>query len=503
MSASVNETELLRSAGHLADDGLMAFAALDSALVARWRYGRLAEWIPLEQPICSATPAFLGLETELLALQDDAKTVFALPKIGLSALKGQADKISMEVFWRADDETYLLVISRLGAPMELEVELAKQIRARRIAEDNYRLAKEQMIEKQQLIDLVIDHAPAAIAMFDRQKRYVFATRRWSEDFGLGLEPLAGRTYRDMPPFASTPQLAFLDECLNGAAAQTGIAPLYIAEGRTEWARFDHQPWRRADGGVGGAITFGEVLTKTVETSRELEARNTDLVRANDELQNFASILAHDLSAPLRAIQYALKDISREAQSASPQHESYVRKAIGHTDRMEIMLADLLEYCRIGSQRAAAGSIDVGDLVNQIAASLPGAGTFDIRTSGSPQVIHTSVAPLDLALRNLIDNAIKHHDKNRGAITIATSESAGFWQIAVSDDGPGIDAAHHEAVFRLFQKTGASHGKPGSGVGLALVKKAIEAQGGSIALISKPTVKRGTTFHISLPKAATG
>ncbi len=502
MSASTNDTELLRSAEHLVDDGLMAFASLDSALVARWRHGRLAEWIPLEQPICSATPAFIGLETDLLALQDDARTAFALPKIGLSALKGQADKISMEVFWRAHEETYLLVISRLGAPMDLEIELTKQIRARRIAEDNYRLAKEQMIEKQQLIDLVIDHAPAAIAMFDRQKRYVFATRRWSEDFGLGMEPLAGRAYDDVPPFSGAPHLALLDECLNGAAAQTDIASLDIEKGRREWARFDHQPWRRADGAVGGAISFGEVLTAAVQTSRELEIRNTDLVRANDELQNFASILAHDLSAPLRAIQYALEDVLAQAASASPC-ESAATKAIGHVRRMETMLTDLMEYCRVGSQRAQAGSIDIGELVQQITESIPGAEMFDIRATGPARIIHTAIAPLDLALRNLIDNAIKHHDNAVGTITVTTAEMDGWWEISIADDGPGIEQADQDAVFKLFQKTRSSTAKPGSGVGLALVKKVIEAQGGSIKLESTPNIRRGAAFHIRLPKAEAG
>ncbi|MDZ4790833.1 MAG: ATP-binding protein [Hyphomicrobiales bacterium] len=245
-----------------------------------------------------------------------------------------------------------------------------------------------------------------------------------------------------------------------------MAPIEVADGRREWARFDHQPWRRTDGGIGGAIAFGGLLTETVENRRELENRNADLVRANEELEGFASIIAHDLSAPLRAIQYALDEARKSPQEAG----DHTRRALAHARRMETMLSDLLDYCRVGGQRASFAEIDLVGLVGEIITSLPGADRFDIRVCGAPEVISAAIAPLDLALRNLLDNAIKHHDCGHGAITISVVNCADVWEITLADDGPGIDPAQHDAVFKLFQKTAASRETPGSGVGLAIVKK---------------------------------
>ena len=116
-------------------------------------------------------------------------------------------------------------------------------------------------------------------------------------------------------------------------------------------------------------------------------------------------------------------------------------------------------------------------------------------------LRTLAAPLDLVLRNLIDNAIKHHDQKNGRITVTARDGAEALAITVTDDGPGIPREWHAAVFLPFRKVSEErHNEESSGIGLALVRRTLDRIGGIIELQSDPPRLRGTTFDVRWPKA---
>jgi signal transduction histidine kinase len=114
-------------------------------------------------------------------------------------------------------------------------------------------------------------------------------------------------------------------------------------------------------------------------------------------------------------------------------------------------------------------------------------------------LYASAVPLELIFRNLLGNAIKHHDCATGHITITGQEAESFVEFAVSDDGPGIPRAYHDRIFQMFQTLRPRDEVEGSGMGLALVKKTLEVHGEAIRVESAPG--RGTTFRFIWPKAA--
>jgi signal transduction histidine kinase len=114
---------------------------------------------------------------------------------------------------------------------------------------------------------------------------------------------------------------------------------------------------------------------------------------------------------------------------------------------------------------------------------------------------TPRVPLEQVIRNLVSNAIKHHDRDDGAIEVFSRESGNFYEFAVSDDGPGIPPEFHDRVFQIFQTLKSRDEVEGSGMGLALVKKTVEAHGGNVTLESSGG--RGTTFRFTWPKAYGG
>jgi signal transduction histidine kinase len=242
-----------------------------------------------------------------------------------------------------------------------------------------------------------------------------------------------------------------------------------------------------------------------------EARSVEqakeLAKINAELQEFASIISHDLKSPMRAMRYYAEDIEQalvqdDRHSAAGLLEDLKQQA----RRMSRMLSDLLTYARIGHTAEAKTEVDTRALVDAIVASLPKPQGFVVEIRGSWPVIETIEPSLDLVMRNLLDNAIKHHDRSDGAVVVEARTLRASIEISISDDGPGIPKRHHKAIFQPFLKLDQETSAPeppvaatsGSGIGLSLVRKTAETAGATLTLDSDPDLRRGTTFRLRWP-----
>jgi signal transduction histidine kinase len=251
----------------------------------------------------------------------------------------------------------------------------------------------------------------------------------------------------------------------------------------------------------GPRTVGVLFEDVTERRRTTEAlarHARDLERSNRELDDFAYVASHDLKAPLRDIDSLSTWIAEDAMEALPEesrrHLSTIRERIA---RMERLLDDLLQYSRAGRVFQEPEPLDIPDLVANVraVAALPTA--FELVVTGEAPPIHAPRVPLELVLRNLVSNALKHHDRDAGRIEVALAPRAEHVEIAVTDDGPGIPPEFHERVFRMFQTLRPRDEVEGSGMGLAIVKKVVEAHGGTIAIES--TVGEGTTVRFTWPR----
>lgn len=246
--------------------------------------------------------------------------------------------------------------------------------------------------------------------------------------------------------------------------------------------------------------------KIVLQSAELQRANEELVRANRDLTEFAYVISHDLNAPLRALRYHAEDIaSKLKDNDDPAVRSLLDGVNFQSRRMSLMLRDLLAYSRIGRKEEAKELVDTAGLIATIVKSLPRPKTLSVEVRGVWPMLKTYPAPLDLVLRNLIDNAIKHHDTGQGRIEVISVPAASGMVITVGDDGPGIDPKYHDAVFQPFcklqvdQPSGAMEGRDGSGIGLALVRRTMEVLGARIQLHSNPGTARGSQFVVFWPE----
>ncbi len=235
---------------------------------------------------------------------------------------------------------------------------------------------------------------------------------------------------------------------------------------------------------------------------DLAAKSRELARANADLESFAAIVSHDLKAPLRHMRLIADDlIVQVSNSGTAADADKLLHLQDLSRRMSHMLTELFDYASLGRKYEALAATDTAAIVQGILASLPADG-FELKADGVWPVINTLAAPLDLILRNLIQNAIQHHDRPPGRIGVSCAETAEHLTITVSDDGPGIEPRHHAAVFLPFRTLERPSPNGGTGMGLAMVKKTVETAGGSIEIVSDPARARGTQFIVKWPKLIT-
>jgi len=239
------------------------------------------------------------------------------------------------------------------------------------------------------------------------------------------------------------------------------------------------------------------LTATLEA--RVEARTVELARSNHELDQFAYIASHDLKAPLRAIVNLASWIAEDAGPTLPSVSSeHLNKLRGRTLRMERLLDDLLEYSRIGRRDGLAEAVNTAALLQDVIEMLAPPPGFEVRLSNALPTLFTARAPLELVFRNLLGNAIKHHHAPmQGIVQIDSQDIGDYVEFQLRDNGPGIAPQFHARIFGMFQTLRPRDEVEGSGMGLAIVKKAIEYRGGTIRIES--ALGAGATFCFTWPK----
>lgn len=232
---------------------------------------------------------------------------------------------------------------------------------------------------------------------------------------------------------------------------------------------------------------------------ELQKKVRALEASNYELSRYAWIAAHDLKAPLQAIDHLSQQIERDdADKLSQSSKDHFYTIRRRTGRLQELLEDVLNYAEIEQQmdieksELADGKTIIEDLKSMI--YVPDG--FQLKIHQRFEEITAARLPLLRVLSCLIDNAVKHHDKSKGVITLDVDEHEAQYIFVLRDDGPGIPHEFHNLIFEMFQ-TVPGQEKEGSGVGLAIAKKIITSFGGVITLDSDPG--KGAAFCFTWPR----
>ena len=244
-----------------------------------------------------------------------------------------------------------------------------------------------------------------------------------------------------------------------------------------------------------------------EHTRELSQVNQILARTaailknrNQELDQFAYVASHDLKAPLRAIANLSEWIEEDLGSQlPPENQRQMTLLRGRVHRMEALIDGLLQLSRVGRIEAIAEPVSLHALLNEILDSIEIPPGFKVEVPPDLPTLTARKILLRQVLTNLITNAITHHNRPNGHIAVNVTDQGDQYEFIVTDDGPGIAPAYHDKIFVIFQTLEARDTKESTGIGLAIVKKIIESEGGTIGVESEEG--KGATFRFTWPKQA--
>ena len=259
------------------------------------------------------------------------------------------------------------------------------------------------------------------------------------------------------------------------------------------------PIRDEKGNIVSISSIKRDISKTIKSANQLLAHQKELERSNKSLETFAYVASHDLKAPLRGISQLTSWLEEDIRDNKFESVSETSQKIKiRIKRMEALLDDLLAYYRVEKMQGFYKSMDVRQSVIDIFHMNNNKPGLRLEIENELPVFVTYVTPIEQVFSNLISNAIKHHDKSNGVISIAAKEVNDDWyEFSVFDDGPGIDPQFHQRIFNMFQTLRPRDEVEGSGMGLALVKKIIEQYGGQVNIDSE---SRGSRFYFTWPKS---
>ncbi|AFY55230.1 PAS domain S-box [Rivularia sp. PCC 7116] len=234
----------------------------------------------------------------------------------------------------------------------------------------------------------------------------------------------------------------------------------------------------------------------------LASTNQALTERNQELDDFAYIASHDLKAPLRGIANLSQWLEEDIQNdLSPENQNQFELLRKRVYRMEALINGLLEYSRVGRIQTSEEKVDVRELLAEIIDSLNPPAEFNIEISSELPTFTTKKLLLRQVFANLLSNAIKHHPRDDGNIKIFVEDKGNVYNFIVADDGKGIDPKHKDKIFTIFQTLQSRDKKENTGVGLSIVKKIVESEGGKIHLNSE--LGKGATFSFTWHKSTMG
>ena len=243
----------------------------------------------------------------------------------------------------------------------------------------------------------------------------------------------------------------------------------------------------------GRVSCASVVDITERKRSELKLRE-----ANAQLEEFAKVAAHDLRSPMRGIvnliDFVVEDFGGVAPASALNNLQRMRERAFAVERL---IDDLLTYARAGRRSTKFETIDLAEVVEEIVASLPLPAGLRLERDFVAEPFAGARTPLATVLRNLISNAIEHHDREEMRIAVESRYEGDYVMIDVIDDGPGIPEAAQERVFQLFQ-TLAKSDKNSSGLGLAVAQRLVNGHGGRINVICADG-RRGCVFRIWWPR----
>lgn len=238
------------------------------------------------------------------------------------------------------------------------------------------------------------------------------------------------------------------------------------------------------------------ITERKTAERKQRQLTDELQAVNQQLQQFAYIVSHDLKAPLRGMMSITSWLASDYEAHLDDEGRQMLSLLNNrARRMDAMINGILEYSRL-AKPVPLKALDLNALVSETIEELGATTAHSISIETPLPIIIGDSTRMREVFQNLIDNAIKYMDKPAGIVVVGCQRKDNAWQFSVRDNGPGIEKQHFERIFQMFQTLHPRDVIESTGIGLTIVKRIVELYGGKIWLES--TLGSGSTFYFTLP-----
>lgn len=361
-----------------------------------------------------------------------------------------------------------------------------------------KLIDEKIRHQQRDLQLIFDNVPVKIWYKDDKNKILRLNKKAAESMGGEVEDFEGKDTYDLFPEMAKKYHEDDLEVIHSRIPKLNIVERYTPLGQAnQWVSTDKIPY--VDPTSNESFLF--VCSQDITPQKNAELLKNQLIEklshTNQELEQFAYIASHDLKSPLRGIEQLAHWVKEDCADILPEGSNkHLDLMINRVQRMGCLLDDLLSYSRVDRIDLMQESINLHVVFTELLDLhvLPFSFTYDLLIPDENVLIARK--PLEIIIRNLLDNAVKHHHKGKGHIIVKYQIKADVHQIEIIDDGPGIAPKMHELAFKMFQTLQARDKVEGSGMGLAIIKKILNRYKGSIEIDSDGS--NGTRFKIIWP-----
>ena len=386
----------------------------------------------------------------------------------------------------------------LEAALRALDEAEAKLNAYKVDDTGIKRLSESVQRSEERFRMLAEGVPNHLLFLDRELRITFANDVFLEAVGWTADKAVGCHISDiMGVERYLERQPYYERALAGETVS--YESVGAAGNEAGYFRFSYRPSFDEAGQVRGIFSMATDISARRKIELELEAKQAELIRSNKDLEQFAYVASHDLKAPLRAIDLLVQWIT---EGLAGYDANNVQENLGllskRTKRLNRLLDDLLAYSRAGRKVGAHRMADAHALVLDVVQMLDPPPTMAISVEGKLPAFKTHPTPLEVVFRNLISNAIKHHPGPQGRIVVSCQEQADQYVFAVEDDGEGIPVQYAERVFEMFQTLKPRDQVEGSGMGLAIVNRIVQWQGGRIWFESPPS-GRGAVFKFQWKK----
>ncbi len=255
-----------------------------------------------------------------------------------------------------------------------------------------------------------------------------------------------------------------------------------------------------DGSFAGYMGSCLDITEIKKAQTELANQTQELIRSNEELEQFAYVASHDLQEPLRMVNSYIQLINRGIQSGNTNNlDEFMQFVLDGVSRMQALINDLLQYSRVNRKGNPFTAVNMNDLMNIIRINLSQKLKESDAILNVPELpsINGDFIQLQRLVQNLCENALKFKSENKPVIDVTVEEREQEWLFAVRDNGIGIESKFYNRIFVIFQRLHTRDQYEGTGIGLAVCKKIVERHGGEIWVESE--YGNGSTFYFTIKK----